>query len=164
MLSGDARPSCQRRTLSLGQGGKAWRCRRGALNPNPAHNRGDEVQIIAKPVGLSIAAARESAGLGGALQVGNTGSQATLSSVRFFNRGKATLMPWPHDKNFVVDAVYQPSTDNAITNGPGPSTTGAAVTAAVQGFGEVVKVILIVGGGIGAAILVSKLVGRRSAA
>lgn len=134
------------------------------LNPNLAHKRGDQVQIIAKPTGLAIAAARESAGLGGALQVGNAGSQATLSSVRFFNRGKQTLMPWPHDKNFVVDAVYQPSPGNAITNGPGPSTTGEALESAAKGFGEVVKVIAIVGGGVVAAIIVSKLLGRRAAA
>lgn len=134
-----------------------------SLNPSPKHLNGDEVQIIPKPAGLAVAAARESAGLGGTLQVGNTDSKATLSPVRFYNHGTPSVMPWPHDKNFVVDVVYQPSTTNPITDSAAPSTTGAALASAGQGLGEVLKVVAYVGGGIAAAIIVSKLISRRAA-
>jgi hypothetical protein len=133
------------------------------LNPDPTHYKGDEIQIIPKPTGLAIASARESAGLGGTLQEGNKGSTARLVSVRFYNRGSASVVPWPHDQNFLVDAVYTPSTTNPITDSAAPTTVGAAVAAAGQGLGEVVKVVAIVGGAIVAAILVSKIIGRRAA-
>lgn len=138
------------------------------INPDPEHLRGDEIQPIPKPTGLAVAAARESAGLGGALQLGNTGSSAVLSSVRFYNRGAAAVMPWPHDKNFVVDAVYQPSTTNPITNGAAPTTAGgtlvAAGEAATAAAASVVHVLVVGGVVVGGILLVLKFARSRRAA
>lgn len=136
------------------------------LNPDPEHSRGDEVQLLTtKPTGLGIAAARESAGLGGALQLGNAGSQAVLSSVRFYNRGKATVMPWPHDKNFVVDAVYAPDASNPLTNAPPPKTAGGTLGALGAEAGTVLMYVAI--GGVvllGAVVAISFANAKKAAA
>jgi len=127
------------------------------LNPSPEHFRGDEVQIIGKPSGLEVAAARESAGLGDALQVGNEGSEALFRSVRFYNRGGETVMPWPRDKNFVVDAVYTPSATNPLTNAPAPTTAGAALGSAGDSLAHALTALAWVGGAVGALFVLSKL-------
>jgi hypothetical protein len=120
------------------------------INPDPEHTRGDEVQLLTtKPSGLAVAVGRESAGLGGALQLGKVDSPALLRSVRFYNRGKATVMPWPHDQNFVVDAVYSPDAASPLTNSPAPSTAGGTVAAAgdaaAKALSSVLTTVAIVG-------------------
>lgn len=127
------------------------------LNPNPEHFRGDEVQVISKPSGLAIAAGREDAGLGGSLQVGNKGSEALFRTVRFYNRGGQTVMPWPHDKNFVVDVVYQPSSTDPLTSSPAPATAGGALGSAGDSVAHALTSLVWVGGGIAALLVLSKL-------
>ena len=132
------------------------------LNPNPEHFRGDEVQIISKPTGLAQSEVRgEIPELAGALQVGVTGSSALPRSVRFYNRGAQTVMPWPHDQNFVVDTVYTPSLTNPITNSQPPKTVGggldAAGKAAAEALGEVVTVAAWGLGGIALILLLSNM-------
>jgi len=99
------------------------------LNPDVEHLRGNEVQMLPGRPSLAIAAARESAGLGGEQHLGADDAPGTPieRTVRFYNRGKATVMPWPHDKNFLVDVVWQPSASNMLTNGPAPKTTDVAL-------------------------------------
>jgi hypothetical protein len=135
------------------------------LNPDPEHFRGDEIQILpGKPDGLAVAAGRESAGLGGALQVGKKDSAATFRTVRFFNRGQEAILPWPHDQNFVLDVVYQPSATNPITNSAPPSTAGgtikAGAAAAEKALGELVTVAAWGLGGIALILLISKMRSR----
>lgn len=135
------------------------------LNPNPEKFRGDQIQILpTRPEGLAVADARESAGLGGALQVGKDGSTAVFRTIRFFNRGQQAILPWPHDKNFVVDVVYQPSATNPITNGAAPSTAGGAISAAAdasaKALGELVTVAAWGLGGVALILLISKMRSR----
>jgi hypothetical protein len=59
-------------------------------------------------------------------------------------------MPWPHDKNFLVDVVYQPSASNALTNGPAPATAGAALGQAAESLKTGLE---IAGVGIGLLLL-----------
>jgi len=118
------------------------------VNPNPEHFRGDEVQIIPSTAGLKVAVGRESIpDLAGALQVGNEGSAALLRSVRFYNRGRQTMLPWPHDRNFVLDAVYMPDPSNAITNSPAPKTAGGELDAAGKALGHALETAAWVLGG-----------------
>lgn len=137
------------------------------LNPNPEHFRGDEIEILpVKPTDLAVAAARETAGLGGALQVGVPGSSALFRSVRFYNRGQAAIMPWPHDQNFVLDATYEPSVTNPITNSQPPTTAGgtikAGAEAAEKALGELVTVAAWGLGGIALILVLSKMRSAKS--
>jgi len=139
------------------------------VNPNPEHFRGDEVQILpVKPTGLNIAAGRESAGLGGEQHLGTVDATgAPISrSVRFYNRGEAALTPWPHDQNFLVDVVYEPSKTNPITNSAPPATAGGAVKdaaeAAAHALNEIVTVAAWGLGAVAAIMLLSKIRSSRS--
>ena len=134
------------------------------LNPNPEHFRGDEIQILpAKPTGLAIAAGRESAGLGGTQHLGteDAAGEPIFRSVRFYNRGAAAVMPWPHDANFLVDVVYQPSTTNPLTNSAPPSTAGGALKdaaeAAARALNDVVTVVAWGAGAVALIMLLSKV-------
>ncbi len=133
------------------------------LNPNPEHFRGDSVQIIQGAGTLSRAAVRDSIpALAGAQQLGNTDSTARLRTVRFYNRGQATTMPWPHDQNFLVDAVFQPDPTNGITNAPAPSTFGGSVKELGSGIAHAVETLAWVAGGAAVVFLLVKLGSNKS--
>jgi hypothetical protein len=102
------------------------------VNPDVEHLRGDEVQMLPGRPSLAIAAAREKAGFADPQHLGTDDAPGAPieRTVRFYNRGKATVMPWPHDKNFLVDVVYQPSASNVLTNGPAPKTAAEALSKA----------------------------------
>lgn len=122
------------------------------INPDASKFRGDQVQVLTGRPKLNIAAARESAGLGGEIHLGASDAPGVPieRTVRFYNRGKATVMPWPHDANFLVDVVYQPDASNELTNGPAPKTAGAAL----GNLGDSLKTGLeIAGVGIGLLLL-----------
>ncbi len=134
------------------------------LNPNPEHFRGDEIQILpTKPTGLGIAATRSSAGLGGQEHLGkeDAAGEPFFRTVRFFNRGSAAVMPWPHDQNFLVDVVYQPSANNPLTNSAPPSTAGGAVDAAAKAAAKAIEDLVTVAawglGAVAAIMLLSKM-------
>jgi hypothetical protein len=132
------------------------------LNPSPEHFRGDGVQIIPNPTTLKRAAVRDDIpALAGAMQLGTANSTATLRTVRFYNRGKETVMPWAHDQNFLLDVVYQPDPSNAITNSPPPTTVGGAIAGA--GIGDTIVTILEVGvtGALGLGLLWAVLSSRK---
>ena len=128
---------------------------------NPAALRGDQIQPIPKVTGLDVAASRaDIPALAGAEQVGKQGSTATLRTVRFWNRGAQTVMPWPHDENFLLDAVYTPSTTNAVTNAPQPTSLAGTATDAGAAIGHGLETLAWVVGGVAALLLLSKFVGR----
>lgn len=125
---------------------------------NPAGLSGDPVQPIPKVTGLELAATRADVPeLAGALQIGTSSSAAQLRTVRFYNRGAAAVLPWPHDVNFVLDAVYVPSTSNPVTNAAPPTTLGGAASAAGDSIAHALTLVAWVGGGIAALLLLSKL-------
>ena len=121
------------------------------LNPDASKFRGDQIQMLAGRPSLGIAAGRESAGLGGSQHLGadDAPGDPIERTVRFYNRGSATVMPWPHDKNFLVDVVYQPDANNVLTNSPAPKTAGAAL----EGIGDSLKTGLEIAG-VGIALLI----------
>jgi hypothetical protein len=125
---------------------------------NPAALSGDPVQPIPGATGLDAALTRGSVpALAGAQQLGTASSGAQLRFVRFFNRGTASVMPWPHDVNFELDTVFQPSATNPITNAPGPATLAGAASNALGGLVTALEIAAAVG----VAVLLSKLVGGR---
>lgn len=130
---------------------------------NPLALRGDQVQIIPHPAGLIVGMTRaEIPALAGALQVGTESSKATLRTVRFFNRGTVAVLPWPHDRNFVLDAVYVPSPSNPITNAPAPSSLGGVASEAANAVGHGLEVLAWVVGGAALLVALSKLGKGRS--
>jgi hypothetical protein len=131
---------------------------------NPAALRGDQIQLIPKVLDLTPVATRGSIPeLAGALNVGSSGSKATLRTVRFFNRGTDAVLPWPHDENYVLDTVYQPDAANLVTSGPAPSSLAGAATAAADSALTVIKVVAVVAGVALLAMAVAKLADTRRA-
>lgn len=131
---------------------------------NPAVLKGSQIEIIPNPAGLQQLQTRgDIPGLAGALQLGEQGSATKLYTVRFFNRGGEAGAAWPHDENYVLDAVYQPSSSNPVTSGDAPSSLGGAATDLGKGVGDAAKVVAIVGGvAIGAYLLVQILNAKRA--
>jgi len=114
---------------------------------NPAALRGDQIQIIPSSGGLELVQRRgDVPGISGALQLGKEGSAAVKRAVRFYNRGAETAIAWPRDENYLLDAVYQPTSTNPITSGDAPGSLAGAASAAVDGAGTVLKVVAIGGG------------------
>lgn len=136
---------------------------------NPAALRGAQVEIIPSAGGLELLQSRADVpGVAGAVQVGKEGSQAKKFTVRFFNRGDETATTWPHDKNYLLDGVYQPSASNPITSGAPPSSLAGAASGAADAAGSALKVVGVIAGVGVAALLVVALInaskGARGAA
>jgi hypothetical protein len=132
------------------------------LNPDPRKFRGDVVQIIPNAGTLARAAVRDAIPtLAGAQQLGTANSTARLVTVRFYNRGAASTMPWPHDQNFLVDSVFAPDAGNMITNSPAPSTAAGTLSDIGSGIGHGLETLAWVVGGAAAIFLISKFVGSR---
>lgn len=127
------------------------------LNPSAKHFDGDEVDVLPGPAGLSVAVDRSSVPVG----IPPLQGAVTLRFVRFFNRGLATVLPWPNSSNYLLETVYQPSASNTATNAPAPTSAteiakqAAADAAAALGSG--LTVLAWVGGGIVALLLLQKL-------
>lgn len=131
---------------------------------NPAALRGDQIQPIPKVAGLTVAQARgDIPTLAGALTIGSSGSGATLRTVRFWNRGAASVMPWPHDENYVVDAAYTPSTSNPVTNAPQPSSLGKSASELAADASSALTVLVVGAGVVLGVVLISSLVNSRKA-
>ncbi len=129
---------------------------------NPFALKGSQVEIVSSPAGLELLQTRADVPeLAGALQLGKEGSQGKKFTVAFFNRGDETAVDWPHDENYLLDAVYQPSATNPLTNRAAPSSlAGAAST----GEGVIKTVAIVAGVGIGALLLVQILQSTRKSA
>jgi hypothetical protein len=114
---------------------------------NPLALRGDQIQIIPPVTGLERAALRaEVPGLEGAQQVGATGTPALRRTVRFYNRGSAAVLPWPHDGDYLLETVYQPSATNPVTSGAAPSSLAGAASTVGDAAADTAKVVgLVVG-------------------
>lgn len=133
---------------------------------NPFALKGSQIEIIPNPGGLERLQTRADVpGLAGAMQLGKEGSQGLKRTVRFFNRGGETAAAWPHDENYLLESVFQPSATNAITNGEAPTSLGGAASGAADTIGATLKVVAIVAGvGIGALLLIQILQARKQVA
>lgn len=127
------------------------------FSPNPTKFRGDMVQIIPDSAGLLPVASKEMVpGPAFALD-----GPSTLNVVRFYNRGPLTVMPWPHDGNYLLDRVYMPSVDNAVTAAPAPAST-AATASDVADAASKIGSGLVVALGIGLGVVVAVALARRN--
>lgn len=119
------------------------------LSPNPTKFKGEMVQLIPNDAGLSRIMGKE---LGAASVV--LDGPPTLRFVRFYNRGPVTALPWPHDSNYLLDAVYMPSATNPVTNAPAPPSAAAdieEVADAAKSIGS--GLVVVLGIGLGVAVL-----------
>lgn len=123
---------------------------------NPFALRGDQVQPIPSPSGLKVAATREDIpALAGNFKMSDDPTKtATLRTVRFYNRGVETSIPWPHDEELLLNVVYQPTAQNPLTGGPAPSSLAGTATSAGD---SAVGLVKVAGYGVG-AFLVFKLI------
>ncbi len=133
---------------------------------NPFALKGSQVEIIPNAGGLELLQTRaDVAGLAGAMQLGKEGSQGIKRTVRFFNRGAETAAAWPHDENYLLESVFQPSTASPLTNGAAPTSLGGAASGAADAVGKTLKIVAIVAGvGLGALLLVQILQARKQVA
>jgi hypothetical protein len=120
---------------------------------NPTKFKGDLVQLIPSTEGLSAAARKET--VPGDLLL--LDGPATLHCARFFNRGGAGVIPWPHSANYLLDAVYTPTAESPITSAPAPDTLAGAADQAAKAAKTVLVVVGIVAGVGLAVVLLSKL-------
>lgn len=85
---------------------------------DPIDVKGSQVQIVAgdAPSGLKSGARKEQ--VPGDVMLLDGENERRV--VRFFNHGKASALPWPHDKNYLLDEVYQPDPHATVTSGDAP--------------------------------------------
>jgi hypothetical protein len=124
-----------------------------ADSANPFALKGSQVEILNS--GGSLASAETQ---GESLAGVSLDGPSTVRFVRFFNRGSEAVTPWPHDSNYLLETVYQPTTDNPITNAPGPSSLAGSVSQATGEVSSAVKILAIGGGVVLAVVLITSLV------
>lgn len=132
---------------------------------NPGKLVGDMIEILQGSGSLQTAARKEDVP-GSAFVLDGA---AAVHTVRFYNRGPETELSWPHSSNFLLDAVYAPSSSSPITSAPEPGTLAGTVGHAADAAGKTAKTVLtIVGIGAGVGLLIWVLAkagkGRRLAA
>jgi hypothetical protein len=93
----------------------------GAEVADPLDLKGGQVEILTGSPGLQTAMRKENVP-GPALVVETQDVAPQLRFVRFFNRGAASELPWPHDESYLLDAVFRPDAANSATKGSGPGT------------------------------------------
>lgn len=132
---------------------------------NPAALRGDQIQIIPSPGTLPVLLNRleQAPELAGVTHLGKPDASGTLQLrfVRFFNRGAPSVLPWPHDQNYLLESVYQPSAQNPLTNSPAPSSLGGAASDAAAAIGHGLETLAWVAGGAAALLLLVQLTRSR---
>jgi len=126
---------------------------------NPGALRGSQIEIIPNAGGLQPLQVRgDVPGVAGAVQVGEEGSEAKKFTVRFFNRGEETAAAWPHDQNYLLDTVYQPTDTSPLTTGEAPGSLAGAAGAAGDAAAKTLKVVAVVAGvGIAALVVVAMI-------
>ncbi|HEX7273141.1 MAG TPA: hypothetical protein VF420_13420 [Casimicrobiaceae bacterium] len=117
----------------------------GSNVSDPIALKGSQIQIVQTgelPKDLAVAAQREK--LSGPLLV--LDGPADLRTVRFYNRGEAGKIPWPHDDNYLLEAVFTPNEKSEITSGAPPSHYMDAPLHGAEELGKGLVTIGIVGG------------------
>jgi len=108
----------------------------GAVVADPVDLKGGQIEILpSPPTDLSVIERKEGVGGASALIVDGP---ADLRTVRFFNRGAPSKLVWPHDDEYLLNEVFQPSPKAQSTSGPAPTTitntVGSGVAGAASGF------------------------------
>jgi len=123
--------------------------------------KGGQVEILpgaGSVAGLKVAARKEGVS-GPSLLVDGPDD---LRYVRFFNRGQAAQLAWPHDDNYLVNEVFEPSANVAATQGSAPSTIGdTTLKPVIEGVGEAAGTVAKVGIAALAAFVLLKVLFRR---
>jgi hypothetical protein len=126
---------------------------------NPAALRGDQIQIIPRVEGLEFERTRADVPeLAGSVNLGGgDDAKALLRTVRFFNRGIESALPWPHGDGYLLENVYKPDPKNPVTGAPQPGSLGGAASEGAAAVGKAVTALVWIGGGIAAAVVLAKL-------
>lgn len=127
---------------------------------DPIMLKGDQIQILNGRPNLAIEKRKEELP-GDTVPVLDPQSEPPdLRYVRFFNRGQASFLPWPHDGDYLLEEVLRPDPNNPVTAGPGP---GTAFGRNVGKPGEDIlkKMLILAAIGAGGVLLV-KMVESRS--
>jgi len=131
---------------------------------NPFGLKGGQVELLQAPEGLEPFA-EVSSEMPGQVPLLFGDAPSSRVFVRFYNRGAEAVTPWPHDEDFFLDTIYQPSAENPLTSAPAPGSLAGSAGEAADKVGGALKVIAIVAGvGIGALLLAQVLQSTRKAA
>lgn len=118
---------------------------------DPLDLKGSQIEILPSvPADLVAEKRKESIGGSEAL---NLPAASDLRAVRFYNRGGPVNLPWPHDDEYLLDAVFAPSSTSPATSGPPPGKVSDAVTEPASTIGKTVALLAV---GVGALWVLSK--------
>lgn len=126
--------------------------------------KGSQIEIIEGGQGLATAIRKEQVPNGATFIVSGP---ANLFTVRFFNRAGQTAIAWPHDSEYLLDAVLEPNPSNPATTGPAPTKIAQTVVNGVtqpigDAIGSVPWYIWVAGAlGLGYVLLPSGAVVRK---
>jgi hypothetical protein len=109
---------------------------------NPLALRGAQVQPMPSAGDLSAVERKE---LTPGPAVLTLDGPAKLKFVRFYNRGSSGVVPWPHDENYLLDAVYQPSETSPITSAPAPDSLAGTADQIAKTTSSALKIVAVVG-------------------
>lgn len=91
---------------------------------DPIDLKGGQIEVISGAPGLATAMRKEDVPEGPTFIVDGP---ANLFTVRFFNKAGQSQIAWPHDGEYLLDAVLEPNATNPATTGPAPTTIGQTV-------------------------------------
>lgn len=127
---------------------------------NLAALQGSQVEIIPSVDGLAVGQNRA---LELPAQEMFLDGPATRKLVRFYNRGSGeAFTPWPHDANYLLDAVFTPAPNNPITGGAPPSSLAGKLDKVSDTAGTVIKVVAVVAGLGLLALIIVKVANAKS--
>ena len=137
---------------------------------NPLALRGAQVQPIPHVTDLAIAATRADIPELANASLNSAGNSATLRTVRFWSRASvprfklASSMPWPHNDDYLLNVVYQPTAKSAVTNAPQPGSLAGAASDLASGAGSALTLALVGGAVVLAAVVAISFANARKAA
>ncbi len=131
---------------------------------DPIDLKGGQVEIIPGAPGLATAVRKEQVTGGPGFLVKGP---AKLFTVRFFNHDGQTNLAWPHDDEYLLDAVLDPNPSNPATSGPAPVTIGQTVGDGLtkpvsQALGSIPWYFWIAGAVVGLVLVVPNEVMRKA--
>jgi hypothetical protein len=117
--------------------------------------KGGQIEIIPGAPGLKTAMRKEDVPNGATFLVDGA---AQLFTVRFFNRGEQSQIAWPHDGQYLLDAVLDPNPSNPATSGLPPLTIGQTVGGGItqpvtQALGSVPWYLWVAGAAVGLVLV-----------
>lgn len=124
----------------------------GTSVADPLDLKGSQVQIIAGDNVTDLVIAQSKEQVPGPPMLLDGANERRI--VRFFNHGAASSLPWPHDSDYILDAVYKPDPKASETAGPAPRQIAAGTADdAKKAAGQTTVAVLWVVGGVAALAL-----------